>query len=567
MKDYRWLYKSIPEKQQIKELSAAINVKKPIATLLCQREITNYKLAKSYFRPNFDEIHDPFLMKDMSLAVNRLSDAIHNNEKILVYGDYDVDGTTSVALVYSFLKTLYPNISYYIPNRYKEGYGVSKEGINYAKNNNFTLIISLDCGIKAVDKIDYANTLGVDFIICDHHNPGPKVPNAVAVLDPKQKDCNYPYKELSGCGVGFKLMQAFSQQQGIALEKLFNYLDLLAISIAADIVPITGENRILTYYGLQLINKDPRPGVQWLIELAGLEKGKITISNVVFGFAPRINAAGRMGNATDAVKLLIAKSKNEGEKIAGEINKSNIDRREIDSSITEEALEKILKDETLLNAKTTVLYNESWHKGVIGIVASRCIETYYRPTIILTKSNGKLTGSARSVDDFDVYKAIENCNHFLEQFGGHKYAAGLTLKENQLEDFKNAFENEVTKLITDDMLVPKINVDLKLKLSQITWSFFNVLEQMAPFGPENMQPIFVTENVIDTGNSRIVGENHLKLSITQPNTQAIEGIAFGMADFCDRIKNGVPFNICYSIEKNEFRGNSTLQLRIRDIKF
>ena len=566
MKNFLWKYKETPHSDLIVTLSKEINVSSPIATLLVQRNIDSYHKAEKFFRPKIEELHDPFLMKDMDKAVNRLSEAISNDEKILIYGDYDVDGTTSVSLVYSFLKEIYPNVDYYIPDRYEEGYGISFKGIDYADENDFSLIISLDCGIKAVDKIDYANQKNIDFIICDHHRPAEKLPEAIAILDPKREDCNYPFDELSGCGVGFKLMEAFSIQNGIEIENLYQYLDFLAISIAADIVPIVGENRILAFYGLEQINQSPKPGIKLLKDLAGFEDQKLNITNLVFGFAPRINAAGRMGDAKDAVKLLTCSSEKEGEEIAGLINKSNTDRREIDSSITEEVIEKISNDEALKNAKTTVLYNEKWHKGVVGIVASRTIETFYRPTIILTKSNGKLAGSARSVEGFDVYNAIEKCSEHLIQFGGHKYAAGLTLDENKLDDFTNAFEKEVSKTITEEMLQPKINVDCELELNQINWSFFNVLEQMAPFGPSNMQPIFVSKNVIDAGGSRIVGENHLKLSIKQNGSHIIDGIAFGMADYYDKIKDGTPFDICYSLDKNEFRGNTSLQLQIRNIK-
>ena len=565
MKKYRWVVKEKVDSTLVDHLSKKINISPELAHILCQRGYTSFDSAKSFFRPNIDELHDPFLMKDMGVAVNRLSQAIYNNEKILIYGDYDVDGTTSVALVYSFIKNFYQNIDYYIPDRYAEGYGISTKGIDFASEHNFTLVISLDCGIKAIDKIDYANTKGIDFIICDHHRPGETIPNAKAVLDPKRTDCSYPFKELSGCGVGFKLIEAFSVQNGIEVEKLYDYLDYLAISIAADIVPIVDENRILAYYGLKKINENPRLGIKTLIELAGIEN-EVTINSLVFGFAPRINAAGRLGDAKNAVKLLVEESSSKAEKIGAEINKTNLDRRELDSSITDEALEMISSDVKVSSKKTTVLYNESWHKGVVGIVASRCIESYYRPTIILTKSNGSLSGSARSVADFDVYNAIENCSAHLEQFGGHKYAAGLTLKEENLQSFMDAFENEVSSTITEDMLIPKINIDTGLDLRQLTPSFYNIIKQMEPFGPKNMQPIFVSKGVVDSGYSRVVGEKHLKLSINHNNSATIDGIAFGMAEYYEQIKRGNPFDICYSVELNKYRGNVSLQLKIRDIR-
>lgn len=565
-KNYHWKYKTEVEENKIASFSKSLNISRPLAKMLIQRNIDTFDKAKDFFRPKIEELHNPFLMKDMDIAVERLSDAIENGEKILVYGDYDVDGTTSVALVYSFLNQIYEKVDFYIPDRHKEGYGISMQAIDFAASNDFSLIISLDCGIKAIKQIDYANEKNIDFIICDHHRPGEKLPNAVAVLDAKREDCHYPYDELSGCGVGFKLMQAYTIEKGLDEKELFQYLDYLVISIAADIVPITGENRILAYYGMKIINSKPRAGVAKLIELAGLEKD-INTTNVVFGFAPRINAAGRMGDAKNAVRLLISKDTNDAFDVGQGVNQDNTDRKELDRAITEEVIEKISNSEELKQAKTTVLYNENWHKGVLGIVASRSIETFYRPTIILTKSNGLLTGSARSVEGFDVYNAIDACIEHLEQFGGHKYAAGLALKEENFEAFCSAFEKQVASTITADQLIPKIEVDTEMALSNVTDSFFNIIKQMEPFGPENMQPVFTSKGVVDSGYSRVVGEKHLKLSVRQGNSPVIDGIAFGMGEVYEKISGGQPFDICYSIEQNEWNGRVNLQLKIRDIKW
>ena len=562
----RWVLKPTLDKGHVETLSKELNINSSLATMLIQRGITDYNKAKAFFRPSLDDLHDPFLMKDMDIAVARLQKAITSNEKILVYGDYDVDGTTSVSLFYGFLSQKYSNMDYYIPDRYKEGYGISTQGIDWAKENGFTLIVSLDCGIKSVDKINYANSLGIDFIICDHHNTDEELPKAVAVLDPKRSDCNYPYKELSGCGVGFKLLQALCKKNNYDEKGLYSYLDLLAISIASDIVPITGENRIFTYYGLKLINRKPRPGVSALIELAALKKD-VEVSGIVFGFAPRINAAGRIAHAGTAVELLLSKTEEETDSLSETINDRNTQRRDFDKSITQEALEMIESDEELLNSKSTVLYKEHWHKGVIGIVASRCIEKHYKPTIIFTASNGHAAGSARSVEGFDVYEAISQCSDLLEQFGGHKYAAGLTLKIDNIPAFQKKFEEVVAASITEEQLIPQVEIDLPISLNQVNEKFYNIIKQMAPFGPQNMEPVFVSKCVVDAGQSRLLKGEHIKLHIKQENTEPVEAIAFGMAEFFPGISIGKPFNLCYKICENEFNGKKSLQLLVKDIKF
>lgn len=565
----RWVYNESVAPEAINQLAESLRISTTLADVLCQRAICTFEEAKDFFRPSLHHLHDPFLMKDMHRAVDRLAEALHGSEKILVYGDYDVDGTTSVALMYSFLQpfTQPDQLEYYIPDRYKEGYGVSTQGIDYAKEQGFSLIISLDCGIKSADKVAYAKALGIDFIICDHHLPDEDIPQAVAVLDPKQIDCLYPYKELSGCGVGFKLAQAFCIQQDIPQEETFKLLDLLVVSIAADIVPITGENRILAYYGLQQINGPGplRPGLEALKELAGIT-GEMDITSVVFGFAPRINAAGRMGDAKRSVRMLLAQTKVEAFEMADIINESNKERRDKDSNITKEALQMIAEDDFLRNANSTVLFKDNWHKGVIGIVASRCIDHYYRPTIILTQSNGKASGSARSVHGFNVHDAIESCSDLLDQFGGHMYAAGLTLPVENVPAFRQRFEEVVARTITEDQKIPQIEVDAKIRLNQITQNFYKIIKQMEPFGPGNMKPVFVSECVYDTGSVRVVGDSHLKLRLTQDGFYDIDAIGFGFSDFFKHISKGIPFDVCYTIEENEYRGNVTLQLRIKDIR-
>jgi len=568
----RWVLMPTGNSETIHKLAGDLNIHPILAQLLVQRGVNTYDEAKHFFRPSLSDLHDPFLMKDMDKAVERISNAILNKEKILVYGDYDVDGTTAVSLVYTFLNNQYVNVEYYIPDRYKEGYGISLQGIDYAKENGCNLIIALDCGIKSIDKIEYANSLGVDFIICDHHRPGSELPNAVAVLDPKRADCDYPYKELSGCGVGFKLIQAIAQQKGIQFEDLTQYLDLVAVSIAADIVPITGENRILAFYGLKLLNENPRPGFKAILELSNFKKEEITVNDVVFLIAPRINAAGRIESGNSAVKLLVSKNDNVAGLLGDGINEHNLKRKDLDASITEHALQLIEESEDHKYRKSTVLYNSAWHKGVIGIVASRLTEKYYRPTIVLTKSNDEnnmVSGSARSVKDFDVYNAIESCSDLLEQFGGHMYAAGLTMKEENVEEFIKRFEEVVSSTIEDRMLVREVEIDAELNLNDINQKFFNILKQFAPFGPGNMSPIFKSSNVRDNGRGKVVGNNHLKLTLVQHDDyqSTFDGIAFQLGHHHPQVEQQDAFEIVYHIEENNFNNRTTLQLNIKDLKF
>jgi len=564
-----WIIKPDADIERVKKLAGELNVSHTIANMLVQRGIETFDTAKAFFRPELEHLHDPYLMKDMDVAVTRLNEAMKNNEKILVYGDYDVDGTTSVALLYSFLKENYPNLDYYIPDRYAEGYGISFKGIDFASENNFSLVVALDCGIKAVKKIDYANKKNIDFIICDHHTPGDKIPDAVAVLDPKRKDCDYPYKELSGCGVGFKLIQALTLKNKLSTEKLWGFLDLVAVSIASDIVSVTGENRILAYYGLKKLNKSPRLGLKSIIDTAQLTKKQITISECVFKIGPRINAAGRIESGKSAVDLLITEDKDFAWTMSRDINNLNETRQNLDKQITEEALNMITKSEELQNKKSTVLYKEDWHKGVVGIVASRVIEHYYKPTIILTKSNGLATGSARSVAGFDLYQAIDACSDLLENFGGHKYAAGLTIKLENLEEFCLKFETEVTRMITPDQLVPKVKIDAQIKLAKITPKFYNIIRQFAPFGPGNMSPVYISEDVQNGGKSKAVGqdETHLKLDVVDDSGKHFSGIAFSLAPkYLPAIKQNKEFAICYTVEENEYMGRTTLQLRVKGIR-
>ena len=532
---------------------------------MLQRGVETYEDAKTFFRPSLANLHDPFLMKDMHKAVARIEKAMAKKENILVYGDYDVDGTTAVALMSSYLKSKHNLVYTYIPNRYDEGYGISFKGINFALENNFTLIIALDCGIKSVDKVAYAKELGIDFIICDHHRPGDKIPDAVAVLDPKRDDCAYPYKELCGCGIGFKLIQALAQKEGKTAEDLTEYLDLVATAIGADIVPIDGENRVLAHFGLLVINTNPRPGIKAILDK--VEKTELTITDVVFVVAPRINAAGRMEHGNFAVRLLAEEEENLAVKYASEINDYNLDRREADKQITEEALKQIV-EQNEQNRLTTVVYQEDWHKGVIGIVASRLTETYYRPTLVFTKSGDKLAASARSVRDFDIYNAIEACSEHIEQFGGHKYAAGLTLKEENYEAFKQAFEDVVSKTIDRSLLTPEIKIDAKIDLQDITPRFYRILKQFAPFGPNNMTPVFMTDHLLDTGYGKCVGadKTHLRMTVIQPQSTSFVAIGFGMGDKLDIILDKKPFKAVYTIDENEWQGNTSLQLKLRDIK-
>lgn len=565
----RWVVKDKGDIAVVKQLAGALGVSESLANLMVQRNITSADEAKAFFIPSLDYLHDPFLMKDMNIAVDRISTAIKKNERILVYGDYDVDGTTAVALMYSFLKDQYSNVEYYIPDRYKEGYGVSFQGLDFAYQSNCKVVITLDCGIKAVEKVKYARTKGLDVIICDHHYPGDEIPKALAVLDPKQPSCNYPYKELSGCGVGFKLVHAYSRVHGIPFSSIYHYLDLVAVSIASDIVPITGENRVMAYFGLKQLNESPRTGLKEIIRESEVTKA-LTIEDVVFKIGPRINAAGRMETGSKAVDLLVSSDTQIATGISKEINNFNIERRSIDRIITTEAMRMISEDQRTVNSRTTVLYNPTWKKGVIGIVASRLIEIYYRPTVILTESNGFATGSARSVQGYDLYQAIEACSDLLESFGGHMFAAGLTLKKENIQPFMERFEQYVYNTITEEQLVPRVFIDTELSFSEINEDFFKTMSQFQPFGPENMSPIFVSRNVFDTGAGRMVGSSgeHLKLDLCQESTgqKSFSAIAFSQANHFEYIKGGNPFDICYSLEMNEFRGNKNLQLNIRDIK-
>jgi single-stranded-DNA-specific exonuclease len=567
----KWIYRNLDEQQKKiqKELSESLGISPILAKLLIQRDVLTYEDARSFFRPDLSELHDPFLMADMQTAVERLTKAMRTNEKILVYGDYDVDGTTSVALVYRFLKQLYSNIDFYIPDRYSEGYGISVKGIDFASENNFTLVIALDCGIKAVEKIKYALAKGVEFIICDHHTPDEELPPAIAVLDPKRVDCNYPCKDLSGCGVGFKLMQAFASVNNIDFSQLIPLLDLVALSIASDIVPIMGENRILAFYGLKQINSNPSIGVKGIIDVCGLGDKEITISDIVFKIGPRINASGRMKQASEAVQLLVSKDRSFAKKKSTTINEYNNDRKGLDKKITIQALESISSDETQKNKKSIVVYNPDWHKGVIGIVASRLSEEHYKPSIVLTKSNGLASGSARSVPGFDIYKAIESCKDLLENFGGHIYAAGLSMKEEKIPEFTGRFEAYVAENILHEQTYPQIDVDEVIEFKDITPKFFRVLKQFAPFGPGNMKPVFASHKVFDYGTSRLVGkeQEHLKLELVDSSSENVmNGIAFRMSDYNDYLKALNPLDICYTIEENTFNGSTTIQLMIRDIK-
>ena len=578
----RWVLKEKGDFETVRKLQNELNINIHLANLLVQRGIRTFDEAKAFFRPQLSDLHDPFLMKDMDIAIERIENAIANNEKILVYGDYDVDGTSAVALVYSFLKEHYTEVDFYIPDRYSEGYGISYKGIDFAEENNFTLIIALDCGIKAINQIKYANEKGIDFIIGDHHRPGDIIPDAVAVLDPKRNDSEYPYNELSGCGIGFKLIQAFTIKNNIPFTLIEKYLDLVAISIASDIVPITGENRILAYYGLKLINTKPRVGIEAVLRFSNICKSndynsdselffkrELTINDLVFLISPRINAAGRMESGKSSVELLICESIEKALQVGELINNNNIDRKNLDSFTTQQAIDIIKNDSFLKDSKSTVLFHPEWHKGVIGIVASRLTEEYYRPTIILTQSNGLITGSARSVKDFDIYDAIEACSDLLEHFGGHKYAAGLSLKPENLDKFRIRFEEEVCKSIKENMLTPEIEIDDIINLNDINSKFYNILKQFSPFGPGNMSPVFQTDNVKDAGYSKVVGNNHIKLAVINPEIASypFSGIAFQQADSFPYIQKGFPFSICFHIEENEWNGKTSLQLNVKDIKF
>ena len=570
VKERKWIIKEPADPEKVGRLSAELGIDRVLAELLVKRGVETFEQARLFFRPSLDNLHDPFLMKDMDAAVERVRRAITSEEKILVYGDYDVDGTTAVALVYSFLRRYSQQVDFYIPDRYDEGYGLSYKGIDWAGDKGFGLIITLDCGIKANEKVEYAAAKGIDVIICDHHLPEDTLPAAVAVLDPKREDDSYPFDDLSGCGVGFKLVQAYSQKYGIPFETLIPLLDLLVVSIAADLVSMTGENRVLAHFGLKQLNENPRKGLLAMATLSKLEPGHLTIDDIVFKIGPRINAAGRMETGRLAVELLTASDEHLAGIVGEQINNNNNERKSIDREITQEALEMVQNGTALSTGAATIVYNPAWNKGVVGIVASRLVEAFYTPTIVLTKSNGFVTGSARSVAGFDLYESIESCADLLENFGGHVYAAGLTMKESNLEEFVQRIDKFIGQKITDEMLTPVTDIDAKLDFSQITPKFFRLLKQFHPFGPGNSNPVFLTENVSDGGNGRKVGAGgvHMKLDLIdekQPFHQ-IPAIAFNMSEFYDYIKAGNPFDICYSIVENYYRGNSTLQLRIKDIK-
>lgn len=561
----RWTVKPKPSAEKIRELTSTLHVDEQIACLLIQRGIESYNQARQFFRPSLSDLHDPYLMKDMDKAVDRIEKAIKNKENIMIFGDYDVDGTTAVSLVSSYLKTYYPNVTTYIPDRYDEGYGISYKGIDYADDNGISLIIAVDCGIKSIDHVEYANQRNIDFIICDHHRPGLILPNAIAVLDPKREDCSYPYDELCGCGVGFKLVQALAQNRNQTIDDLIPYLDLVATAIAADIVPMNGENRILAKFGLEVINSNPRPGIKALIQ--NLKKKVLTITDVVFIIAPRINAAGRIKHGNYAVELLTEFDLPQAEEFASQIEIFNADRKDLDKRITQEALQQI-EDSEEENTYTTVVYQEDWHKGVIGIVASRLIETHYKPTIVFTKSGDKLAASARSVKDFDIYDALEASSEHLEQYGGHMYAAGMTLKEENYTAFKNKFENVVKDSIHPDLRKPEITIDAEISLNNINDKFFRILKQFEPFGPKNMTPVFISKNIRDTGYAKTLGKDdeHLRLFIKQNNSEGFPAIGFSLANKMNTIENQKSFEAVYTIDENEWNGTVSLQLKLKDIQ-
>ncbi|MDR2362507.1 MAG: single-stranded-DNA-specific exonuclease RecJ [Prevotellaceae bacterium] len=566
-----WKVKESGNPVSVRHLAAELDIDQTLANLLVQRGVTTFAEAKMFFRPQLAHLHDPFLMKDMDKAVARIRRAIQTNERIMIYGDYDVDGTTAVSMVYSFLKRFSPHVSFYIPDRYNEGYGISFQGIDYAKQSAISLIIALDCGIKANDRIDYARERGIDFIICDHHLPGDDIPQALAVLDPKRADCGYPFNELSGCGVGFKLLQAFCVEEHAPFEQLIPFLDLVAVSIASDVVPMIGENRVLAYYGLKQLNENPSRGLQSIIRLSGLDRHRHPIStdDILFKIGPRINAAGRMESGKTAVDLLTADNEEIAVQMGNAINMYNDDRRNVDREITQEAIAMVDRQGMMESKKAVVLFNPSWHKGVVGIVASRLVEAFYRPAIVLTESNGMITGSARSIPGFDLYEAVESCADLLETFGGHMYATGLSLRKEHLDTFRIRFEKQVAATISDELLTPQIDVDTYLDFKQITPKFFRILKQFQPFGPGNMSPVFITENVYDNGNGRRVGNgDHLKLALIQEEEpyRPISAIAFNYSEHFDYMRAGNPIDICYSIFENYYRGIANIQLNVRGIK-
>ncbi len=566
----RWVIQDAPAQTAVKELQQALGIHPALCRILADRGITNYEEARAFFRPSLNETHSPWAMKNMDRAVDRLCSAIERKEGVMVYGDYDVDGTTAVTLVYDFLSRYHDFLECYIPDRYQEGYGVSVQGMDHAKAQGCGLVLVLDCGIKAHEEIAYAHKVGLDVIVCDHHRPGGSLPPAIAVLDPKRGDCAYPYKELSGCGVGFKLIQALCEKLGGGVEETHTYLDLLAISIGADIVPVTGENRVLTQAGIQRINRDPRTGIRALLETAQLQKKEIGLRDVMFVLGPRINAAGRIDSGRKAVSLLLSGDSKEAREVGGLIHQTNEYRKDLDRTITRECLDRVASDPRYAQAHTTVLYDADWHKGVVGIVASRLMEHYYRPTIVMTRSNGVVAGSARSVKDFDIYRAIEACGDLVAQFGGHEYAAGLTLKEENVPAFQQRFEEVVRDSIDRELLTPEVRVDAEIPFAAITPKFYRVLKQFAPFGPGNPEPVFLTRNVVDTGSCRAVGKDrsHLRMRLSPADDPQVSfsAIGFGLAHKFDEVIGGDPFSVVYTVEENHWKGRVSLQLKVKDIK-
>ena len=561
----RWSAKTLPNLEIVARLSQEINVPEHIATILVQREIDTFEKAKQFFRPSLTDLHDPFLMKDMDVAYSRIKTALQNQEKMMVYGDYDVDGTTAVSIVYSYFKTLNQNIEYYIPDRYKEGYGISRIGIDFAAENNISLIIALDCGIRSNELVDYANSKGIDFIICDHHLPGETLPKAKAILNPKRSDCTYPYKELSGAGIGFKLIQAYSKKEGFSEEKILDYIDLVAVSIASDLVDMRGENRTLAYFGLKKLNENPSIGLQSLLDGAAA-KSKYSIQDIIFGIGPKINAAGRIADAKSAVRVLIEQDYSTARQLSRILYDRNDERKEIDTDITKDAIHIVENTPGLLDRKSIVLRGEDWHKGVVGIVASRMVEQFYKPTIIFSLNDGIYTGSARSVKNFDIHEAIQTCSQHVDQFGGHKYAAGLSVKLENFEAFAEAFEKVVAKTITESSLVPEVEYDLELQLHEINDKMMSLIAQMAPFGPGNTVPIFKTTNVKAQNTARVLKDKHLKLQLSGNTRHTFDAIGFGLAEHFHTVSNGNIFNACYCIEENNYNGRVSVQLRLRDIK-
>ena len=563
--EIRWKAKPLPNSEIVAKLSAEINVSEAIATILVQRGVDTFEKAKAYFRPQLSDLHDPFLLKDMDLAYYRIKKAITDHEKMMVYGDYDVDGTTAVSIVYSYFVTLNPDIEYYIPDRYKEGYGISKMGIDYAHENGISLIIALDCGIRSNELVDYANTLGIDFIICDHHLPGDILPNAHAILNPKRRDCTYPYKELSGAGIGFKLVQGYSKKEGFPEDKILEYIDLVAVSIASDMVDMQGENRVLAYFGLKKLNENPSAGLQALIEV-GPKKKKYSIQDIIFGIGPKINAAGRISDATAAVRVLIAKEYTSARQLTRVLNERNTERKELDNDITKNAVDMVEGTVGMSERKSIVIRGEAWHKGVIGIVASRMVEQFYKPTIVFSQNDGMLTGSARSVKNFDIHEAITECSQWVEQFGGHKYAAGLSIKAENFDAFSEQFESVVVRDIQEASLLPEVEYDLDISLEMLTPKFLDLINQMSPFGPGNPLPIFHSKELRSNNSPRVLKDRHLKLQISQNSRHYFDGIGFGLSEHLPIVSNGEIFDACYCIEENDFNGQVKLQLRLKDLK-